>query len=95
MTFVIAGAVAQPVTLDAADTLSITRDPTVAIFTVESAHESVTPPLSPLSVVTADVSTGTPRTVNAPDTLVAPDIPTFPVEDVKTNDPRLTFRLAG
>ena len=82
MTFVIAGAVAQPETLDVAETLSMTRDPTAVIFTVESAHESVTPPLNPLSVVTAEVSTGTPLTVKAPDTFVEPEIPILPVEEV-------------
>ena len=78
-----AGAYAQPDTLDAADTLSMTREPDVEIFTVESAHDSVTPPLKPLSVVTAEVSTGTPLTVRAPDTFVAPDIPILPVEEDK------------
>ena len=83
MSFVFAGAFAQPETLDVADTLSMTREPDVEIETVESAHDRVTPPLNPLSVVTAEVRTGTPLTVRAPDTFVAPDIPILPVEEVK------------
>ena len=78
----IAGAVAHSEILDIAVTLSIISLPLAVIATVESEHDSVTPPLKPLSVVTADVSTGTLLTVNAPDTFVAPDISTFPVEEV-------------
>ena len=52
------------------------------IVILESSHSSITFALNPLSVLTADVSTGTLFTFNEPDTFVAPDIPMLPVEEV-------------
>ena len=59
------------------------RVPALEIVIVLSAHDRDRPPLSVLSVVTAEVSTGTPLTVKLPDTFVAPDIPTLPVDEVR------------
>jgi hypothetical protein len=71
------------------------RVPALDIVIVLSAHDRDRPPLSVFSVVTAEVSTGTPLTVKPPDTFVAPNIRTLPVDEVSEYPLRLTFATAG